>query len=229
MTLRSHPTRATRACLVAVASVAVLWAASVARADSPIWAQAESVKATSTECAGTRFIMLKANAAKVPILATEPGCTTSEEVYTRVYVAKALFKAERRGPLAESKVDAGVVFCNKDDVALLLGKASDIERAFRLNPAPRGCSFSTRKYQFVSSVGDIRFSNLPDRGTMTVAESLALHAKERQRFIAECNSSPACQAEVQRRSAKGKTIYTCPPGYYLGGVSDNPFATCFPN
>ena len=32
-------------------------------------------------------------------------------------------------------------------------------------------------------------------------ESLALHAKERERAIAECNASAACRAEVSRRSA----------------------------
>lgn len=225
MTLRHIPALALRATVCAT----TLAAASAACADSPTWAQAQSVKATSTECGSKRFIVLKATAAKVPIPATEPGCSTSEEVYSKVFVAKAFFKAERRGPLAESNVDAGILFCKKDDIALLLGKASDIERAFKQNPAPKGCTFSTRKYHYVSSVGDIRFSNLSDRGTMTIAESLAMHAKERQRIIAECNASPACQAEVQRRSARGRTIYSCPPGYYLGGTSDNPYATCFPN
>jgi len=211
------------ACATALAATPAAWA------DSPTWAQAQSVRATITQCGSQRFIMLKATAAKVPMPATEPGCTTSEEVYSKVFVAKAFFKAERRGPLAESDVDAGILFCRKDDVALLLGRAGDIERAFKQNPAPKGCTFSTRKYQYVSSVGDIRFSNLPDRGTMTVAESLALHARERQRIIAECNASPACQAEVRRRSARGRTVYTCPPGYYLGGTNDNPYATCFPD
>ena len=225
MTLRHIPalTVRTAVCATTLAAASAVWA------DSPTWAQAQSVKATSTECGSKRFIVLKATAAKVPIPATEPGCTTIEEIYSKVFVAKAFFKAERRGPLAESNVDAGILFCKKDDIALLLGKASDIERAFKQNPAPKGCTFSTRKYEYVSSVGDIRFSNLPDRGTMTIAESLAMHARERQRIIAECNASPACQAEVQRRSARGRTIYTCPPGYYLGGTSDNPYATCIPN
>ena len=225
MTLRHIPALALRATVRA----ALLATAAAAWADSPTWAQALAVKAISTDCGTQRFITLKATAAKVPIPATEPGCTTKEEVYSKVFVAKALFKGERRGPLAESNVDAGILFCKKDDIALLLGKASDIERAFKQNPAPKGCTFSTRQYEYVSSVGDIRFSNLPERGTMTVAESLAMHAKERERIIAECNASPACQAEVQRRSAKGKTLYTCPPGYYLGGVIDNPYATCHPN
>ena len=224
MTLRHIPTRAVRATVFAT----MIAAASASWADSPTWAQAQSVKATSTECGSKRFIVLKATAAKVPISATEPGCTTSEEIYSKVFVAKAFFRAERRGPLAESNVDAGILFCKKDDISLLLGNASDIERAFKQNPAPKGCSFSTRKYQYVSSVGDIRFSNVPDRGTMSVAESLKMHAEERRRIIAECNASPACQAEVQRRSAKGRTLYTCPPGYYLNGMSDNPYATCVP-
>lgn len=225
MTLLHIPTQAVRAsvCATMVAGASAAWA------DSPTWAQAQSVKATSTECGSKRFIVLKAKAAKVPIPATEPGCTTTEEIYSKVFVAKAFFKAERRGPLAESNVDAGILFCKKDDIALLLGTASDIERAFKQNPAPKSCTFSTRKYQYVSSVGDIRFSNVPDPGTMSVAESLRMHAEERRRIIAECNASPACQAEVQRRSAKGRTLYTCPPGYYLNGMIDNPYATCVPN
>ncbi len=32
-----------------------------------------------------------------------------------------------------------------------------------------------------------------------------MHAKERERAIAECNSSPACQAEVRRMSAYSGT------------------------
>jgi len=225
MTLRQFSALALRLAICA----ATLASASAAWADSPTWAQAKSVKATSTECGSKRFIVLKATAAKVPIPATEPGCSTTEEVYTKVFVSKAFFKAERRGALAESNVDAGILFCTKDEIALLLGKASDIERAFKQNPAPKGCSFSTRFYQYVSSVGDIRFSNIPDRGTMTVAESLEMHAKERQRIIAECNASPACRAQVQRRNASGRTLYTCPPGYYLNGTIDNQYATCVPN
>lgn len=121
------------------------------------------------------------------------------------------------------------MFCKQDDIALLLGKAGDLERAFKHNPAPQGCCFSTRGCPCVSSVGDIRICKLPHRSKMTIAESLAMHAKERQRITAECSASPACQAEVQGRSAKGRTIYTCPPGYHLGGTKDNPYATCYPN
>lgn len=225
MTLPHIPALAVRATVSALA----LAAASAAWPDSPTWAQALSVRATSTACGSKHFIVLKASAAKVPIPATEPGCVTREEVYSKVFVAKVFFNAERRGPLAESNVDAGLLRCKNDEAVLLLGKASDIERAFKQNPAPKGCSVSTSRYEYVSSVGDIRFGNLPDRGTMTVAESLAMHAKERQRIIAECNASPACQAEVQRRSAGGKTRYSCPPGYYLNGMNDNPYATCVPD
>jgi hypothetical protein len=212
-----------------MAAVALLAATSPARAAAPIWAEANWVKANYTECGGTRFIVLKASSAKVPVPATEPGCTMTEETYHKIFVAKALFKPEHKGQLAESNVDAGYIFCKKDDVALLLGSAGNIERAIRQNPVPKGCSFSTRKFQYVSSVGNIPFTNVANGGTMTVAESLAMHAKERQRIIAECNASPACRAEVQRRSARGKTLYTCPPGYYLAGQIDNQYANCVPN
>ena len=40
---------------------------------------------------------------------------------------------------------------------------------------------------------------------MSVAESLAMHAKERDRAIAECNASPACQAEVRRMTSYSGT------------------------
>ncbi len=36
---------------------------------------------------------------------------------------------------------------------------------------------------------------------MSIRESLAIHSKERERAIAECNGRPACQAEVRRTSA----------------------------
>ena len=53
----------------------------------------------------------------------------------------------------------------------------------------------------IAGAGGIPFTDVPNGGTMSVRESLAIHAKERERAIAECNASPACQAEVRRRSA----------------------------
>ena len=36
---------------------------------------------------------------------------------------------------------------------------------------------------------------------MSMQESFAMHAKERERAIAECDASPACRAELRRRDA----------------------------
>lgn len=58
--------------------------------------------AINTECGSKRFMLLKATATKVPIAATKPGCSTSEVVCSKVFVARAFFKAERHGALVEA-------------------------------------------------------------------------------------------------------------------------------
>ncbi len=116
-------------------------------------------------------------------------------------MSKKFFQAGNKGEISASHVDAGYIFCGKGEAAINLGGPGEAERAIREHPAPLGCSYTTRQYQYISSVGSIPFSNVANGGTMTVAESLAMHAKERERAIAECNASPACLAEVSRMSA----------------------------
>lgn len=55
---------------------------------------------------------------------------------------------------------------------------------------------------------NVAFTNVANGGMMSVKESLALHAKERELAIAQCNASAACRAEVSRRSAIS-AFYDC--------------------
>jgi hypothetical protein len=175
-------------------------------ADPPIWANAKHVKATYTECGQERYILFKGNSVKAPAIPVQPGCRSEEVFYTQLNIAQA-FLGSNDGRFAEANVDAGYIFCEGPPPSpnqrgiLILGTPGEIERARREHPAPPRCTFTKQKYRYVSSLGGIPFTDVPNGGTMSVRESLALHAKERERAIAECNASPACRAEVQRRSA----------------------------
>jgi hypothetical protein len=201
-----------------LAAVAMLLLSGPAPADPPIWANAKWVKATYTECGRLRYLILKGDSVNVPAPPSSPGCTSTEEIYHQLNVSKKFFRPENKGQLSESHVDAGYIFCGKGEAAIILGPAGDTERANREHPAPPGCTYTRRKYQYVSSVGSIPFTNVANGGTMTVAESLAMHAKERERAIAECNASAACQAEVRRMSSfsggADPTSPRCPSGLY---------------
>ena len=176
-----------------------------ALADPPIWANARHVKATLTECGKERSILFKSDAIKIPS-ANWPGCKSVEIFYTQLNIFK-VFVNSTNGEFAEANVDAGYITCGGDVPSggqrgvILIGTAGDIERSRRLHPEPRGCTFTMEKYQHISSLGRIPFTDVPNGGTMSIKESLALHAKERERAIAECNASPACQAEVRRINA----------------------------
>ncbi len=175
-------------------------------ADPPIWANASRVKATFTKCGEQRSILFKGDSSKVPVSPNPPGCTSVEVSYAQLNVFKAFFRA-KNGTFAEANVDAGYIMCGRDAASggqrgvLIVGTPGAIERAIREHPAPRGCTFTREKYQYVSSAGSIPFTDVPNGGTMSIRESLAIHEKERERAIAECNASAACQAEVRRRSA----------------------------
>lgn len=177
-----------------------------ALANPPIWANARHVKATETKCGEQRSILFKSDAFKGPTAPTPPGCSSTEVFYVQVNVFKAYFSSSKGG-FAESNADAGLLLCNGDLPSgktrgvLLLGTPGAIARAIREHPAPSGCTYTREKYQYVYSVGGIPFTDVENGGTMTIRESLALHAKERERAIAECDASPACQAEVRRQSA----------------------------
>ena len=186
-----------------------------AMADPPIWVNARHVKATETICNGQRSILFKSDAFRGPIPPTLLGCSSAEYFYVQLNVAK-VFVSARTGDFAESNTHAALLVCEGDLTTgkprglvivgtvrgvLILGTPSAIERAIREHPAPRECRYVREKYQFVSSVGRIPFTDVENGGTMSIQESLALHAKERARAIAECNASAVCRAEVQRRSA----------------------------
>ncbi len=193
--------------LALLAALAFL-ASSPALADPSIWANAKWVKATVTDCGDRRYLVLRGNSVAPPAPPKAPGCTSSEEIYHQINVAKALLGAGNNGAIAERDVHAGHIFCGKGEAGITLGSAGDVMRANRQAPAPRGCTYKTMKFEQVSSVGRIPFADVANGGTMSVAESLAMHAKERNRIIADCDASPACRAEVSRLSAIN-TFHEC--------------------
>ena len=182
-------------------------------ADPPIWANAKHVKATYTECGQEHTILFKGTSVNVPATPNRPGCRSVEVFYTQLNITQA-FLGAKNGEFAEANVDAGYISCDGPPPAigqrgiLILGTPGEIERARREHPAPQGCTFTKQKYQYVSSLGGIPFTDVPNGGTMSVQESLALHAREREKAIAECNASPACRAEVQRITAIN-TYFEC--------------------
>ncbi len=184
-------------------------------ADPPIWVNARHVKATETICNGQRSILFKSDAFKGPMPPTPRGCSSAEYFYIQLNVAKAFVSAQT-GDFVAPNADASLLVCDVDLEAgkprglvivgtvrgvLTVGSSSAIARAIAEHPAPRGCRYVREKYQFVSGVGRIPFTDVENGGTMSVRESLALHARERERAIAECNASAACRAEVKRLSA----------------------------
>ena len=186
-----------------------------AKADPPIWVNARYVQAIETTCGGQRSLLFTSAAFKGPAPRTPPGCSSADIFYIQLNVAKA-FMNLKTGDFAEANTDAALLVCNVDLAAgkprgmvivgtirgvLILGTSGAIDRAIREHPASRGCRYVRERFQYVSSVGRIPFTDVENGGTMSIRESLALHAKERERAIAECNASAACRAEVQRRSA----------------------------
>ena len=175
-------------------------------ADPPIWANAKHVKAIYTECGQEHSILFKGNSINLPATPAQPGCRSVDVFYTQLNVPQA-FLAAKNSKFAEANVDAGYISCDGPPPSpgqrgiLIIGTPGAIERARREHPAPRGCTFTKQKYQHISSLGGIPFADVPNGGTMSVRESLALHAREREKAIAECNASPACRAEVKRRTA----------------------------
>ena len=175
-------------------------------ADPPIWVNARHVKATYTKCGEQRYILFKSDSFKGPASPSPPGCSSVEVFYTQLNVFKAFLSA-KTGEFAEANVDAGIITCGAEVASggqrgiMILGTPGAIERARREHPEPRGCTFTREKYQYASGAGGIPFTDVPNGGTMSIRESLAIHAKERERAIAECTASPDCQAEVRRRSA----------------------------
>jgi hypothetical protein len=177
-------------------------------ADPPIWANAKRVKATFTECGALHYLLLKGDGVDGQMPPASPGCTATDKVLLQVNVAKVFFRSDTNGSISEPKVDAAYLLCSNGDVLINLGRSSEVENSIRQVPAPKGCAYTKVKYQLVSSVGKIAFTNVANGGTMSVAESLAKHANERERAIAECNASAACLAE-QRRLNAINAYYDC--------------------
>ncbi|MEP7300389.1 MAG: hypothetical protein ABI699_02590 [Caldimonas sp.] len=213
--------------ILTAAAVAGLLGPGPAGAEPPLWVAANGVTATHTECGGESFLLLRGPGVKAPPPPSRPGCTSSEEAYYELDVAAAFVS---KGGVAETNVDASTLSCDNRAGVMILGRSRDIELAIRRLPAPpRGCSYAKRRYQRVTSEGSIPFKNVVAR-QMSVSESLAMHQKERDQIIRECNANAACRAEVaRRRASSGNRIYTCPPGYVSNGAIDNPYATCRPS
>jgi hypothetical protein len=212
-----------------ITAAALLALSLTATAASPIWANAAQVQVTDTTCGAVRSLTLRQGAVAA---AKQPGaalCAATEETFDAVFISGKFLRRGNKGPIAETDVDVRRVACAKGVALLILGPAADTERALREHPAQPGCKVTKVRYQQVSSAGNIPFVNIPETGTMSVAESLAMHQKERNQIIAECDASPSCRADRNRMSnGSGKKIYTCPPGYYPGGSLDNPYASCYP-
>lgn len=197
---------------IAMAFIGMLCLTDIAQADPPIWAWANGVKATDTVCGDVHFLVLRGIGVKAPAQSATPGCKSSEVTFQHLLVAKGFFAGQKNVRISAPLANAVHFNCVKGVSNLILGRsAADAERARRsLGPTP-DCSYKVYRYQLVSSLGDIPFKDSPNPGTMSVAESLAMHAKERQQIIAECNANPACRAEVARMRSQQAT-----------GSADNP-------
>ena len=198
-----------------------------AMADPPIWANARHVKATLIECGNARSILFRGDATKVRAAAPNPpGCKSVEIFYTQLNIFKT-FVNSKNGEFAEANVDAGYITCGGDVPSggqrgvIILGTSAEIERSRRLHPEPKGCTFTKENYRSISSAGGIPFTDVPNGGIMSIKESLALQAKERARAIAECDASPACQAEVSRINANNAYFQCMRPSR-----PDEPRRTC---
>jgi hypothetical protein len=198
----------------AVACILMLQLSSPAAADPAIWVNAKWVKATYTNCGGRHYLVLRGNAVKAPAPSKESGCVTSEEIFHQLNLAKAFLPSGNNGQFSQALVDAGYIFCGKGEAAINLGTAREVASVSKISSIP-GCTYTQRRYQSVSSLGGIAFTDVPNGGTMTVAESLAMHAKERQKIIADCDANPACRAELARmQSSSGPATpgNPCAPG-----------------
>ena len=182
-----------------LAAVALCVVNSAVLADAPIWAAALHVPAMITECAAGRTIVFNGKGVQVP---PRPGvgCKSTNVKFALLNVSKAYFTAGNHSPISAAGAFGFYIVC-KSGSALTLGAPALVTRSIREHPAPAACTSSTLQYQLVSSVGFIPFADLENGGTMSVAESLALHQQERNKIISECDADPACRAELARQSA----------------------------
>lgn len=209
--LTNHPAKSLLTTALPVIALCLLPGSLIA--DPAIWANAKHVKATYTECGQKRYLIFKGDAVRVPAPPNPPGCRSVEVFYTQLNVAQA-FLDGKDGRFFEANVDAGYYSCDGPPPVvnqrgnLVIGTPAEVARAGRENPATPGCTFTREKFEHISSLGGIPFTDVPNGGTMSIRESLALHAKEREKAIAECAASPACQAELRRWNAIN-AYYSC--------------------
>ncbi len=198
--------------LTVVALLAPCVVNGTALADTPIWAAALHVPATITECAAGRTIVFKGKGVQVPPR-TGAGCKSTDVEFALLNVSKAFFTAGNHSPISATGASGFYIVC-KSGSALTLGSPALVTRSIRERPAPAACISSTVQYQLVSSVGSIPFADLENGGTMSVAESLALGQKERNKIIKDCNANPACRAELARQSAINDYYWCMQPSTY---------------
>ncbi len=183
-----------------VAGLTLLYFSSPAFADAPIWANAKVVKATQSDCGPYRYLVFKGNAVREPTPPDTPDCKSTEMVYRQINVSKAFFRPEGKGLISEHGVDAATLLCSNGDALIIVGRGREVNFVVRRVSAPPGCAYSMSRLQHLSSIGSIAFTDVANGGTMSVKESLAYHAEERRKIIAECNASAACRAEMSRIS-----------------------------
>ncbi|MBK8755153.1 MAG: hypothetical protein IPL99_27565 [Candidatus Competibacteraceae bacterium] len=107
--------------LATVVAIAMFQWSSPAKADPPLWANAQWVKATATTCDRLSYLILKGNEVHVPTRSNSPGCTSSEEIFVQINVSKKFFREGNKGEISASHVDAGFISCGKPAGILILG------------------------------------------------------------------------------------------------------------
>ncbi|MDZ4842230.1 MAG: hypothetical protein SH859_08835 [Hyphomicrobium aestuarii] len=187
----------------ALAFIALLQWTDVAHADPPIWAVTKGVKAIYTQCGKLYYITLQGPGAKLPERSGSSDCTSLQQEYQYAHVSKSFFPAGGKGPVAAWRVNAGMLDCGEGKRALILGGPGETEGLRRQLGPMTDCKYVRRQFEYVSSMGSITFNDVANGGTMSVAESLAMHAKEREQAIAECNANPLCRAQVDRMRSSG--------------------------
>jgi hypothetical protein len=191
---------------VAVALLVLCAVSGRALADTPIWAAALKVQATITECGAERTIVFKGKGVQAPPR-TGAGCKSTDVEFALLNVSKAYFPAGYQSPVGAASALGYYIVC-KSGLALTIGPPEQVTRSIRERPAPAACTHSTLQFKLVASAGFISFADVENGGMMSVAESLALGQKERNKIIADCTADPACRAEWARLDAIS-TYYQC--------------------
>ena len=186
-------------------------------AAAPNWGKATGLRATENLCGNQHSLILKGKDTRTSPMSNMPGCTSSEVVYDQLIISETLLAHGNGGPISVSGVDSGAIHCSKGKIAMIIGAPGQVEQVIREHPVLPNCTYVTKRYEHVSSLGKISFVDTGDGRTMTIAESLAAGAKERALIIAQCNANPACRAEMARMSSGSRA-----PNNPCGGSSGYP-------